>query len=113
MSRLVVNLAEQTICTVVKIREIADTLRALDRFRDAMIVIHSDHGTLRHDRPLVLVKYPGAQTEPFRIARHEVQLIDIAPTILDALGLDHADLDGVNLQNDEARARPTGFERVE
>ena len=113
MSRLVVNLAEQTICTVVKIREIADTLRALDRFRDAMIVIHSDHGTLRPDRPLVLVKYPGAQTEPFRIARHEVQLIDIAPTILDALGLDHADLDGVNLQNDEARARPTGFERVE
>ena len=103
MSRVVAHLAEQTICTVMKIREIADTLRGFDRFRDAMIVIQSDHGTLRRARPLLLVKYPGAQTEPFQIARHEVQLIDIAPTILDALGLEHADLDGVNLQNDEAR----------
>ena len=103
MSRVAVHVAEQTICTVMKIREIADTLRGFDRFRGAMIVIHSDHGTLRRDRPLMLVKYPGAQTEPFQIARHEVQLIDVAPTILDALGLEHADLDGVNLQNDEAR----------
>ena len=104
MRRALVHLAEQTICTVMKIREIADTLRGLDRFRDAMVVIHSDHGVLRRGRPLMLVKYPGARAEPFQIARHEVQLIDVAPTILDALGLDHADLDGMNLQNDAPRS---------
>jgi len=103
MNRVLVNLAEQTICAATKIQEIANKLRELDRYRDAMIVIHSDHGTLRRGRPLILVKYPGAESEPFRIARHEVQLVDIAPTILDATGLDHVDLDGVNLQNDGAR----------
>ncbi|MFT5446331.1 MAG: hypothetical protein ACI9DC_001497 [Gammaproteobacteria bacterium] len=98
MRRVREHLIEQTVCTVTKIREIADTLRKLNRFRNAMIVIHSDHGNLQLLRPLLLVKYPGAESEPFRIDRQQVQLIDIAPSILEAIGVEHEDLDGESIR---------------
>ena len=97
------NLAEQTICTVAKIGQMSDTLRELGRFQNAMIVIHSDHGTLRRARPLLLVKYPGAKFEPLQIADHEVRLVDIVPTILDTFEIGHAELDGVHLQDHKIR----------
>ena len=46
MRGLIEQLPEQQIRTVANIRAIADTLRQHNRFQDALIVIHSDHGTL-------------------------------------------------------------------
>ena len=89
---------EQTVCTTIKIGEFLDTLRNLDRFRDAMIVIHSDHGDILRRRPLLLVKYPGRSQEPLEVARYQVQLLDIAPTILKAVGLEDTGLSGMPLQ---------------
>lgn len=100
-----VTLVEQTMCTVNRLAAFVGLLRRLARFEDAMILVQSDHGTIRRDRPLLLVKYPGRNTEPLAIADHPVQLVDIVPTILDELGIDHSGMDGVSLKNDNPEAR--------
>jgi arylsulfatase A-like enzyme len=78
-------------------------LRAADRFDDALVVVLSDHGEafLEHGRfmhtwglyeeylrvPLV-VKWPqGKESFASEVSEH-VTLIDLAPTILDALGIE-------------------------
>ena len=101
-----VALVEQTMCTVIRLAEFVGLLRRLARFEDAMILVQSDHGTIRRDRPLLLVKYPGRNTEPLVVADHPVQLVDIVPTILDELGIDYSGMDGVSLKNNDPKARP-------
>jgi arylsulfatase A-like enzyme len=77
-----------------------ERLRDLGRYRDALIIVTSDHGELlgEHGRlghgtfpyddvvrvPLI-VKYPG-QTEG-RIEDRPVSTVDVTPTILDTVGL--------------------------
>jgi len=100
-----VTLVAQSMCTVTKLTEFVGALRRLGRFQDAMIIIHADHGTLRRERPLLLVKYPRREAEPFEIAPHVVQLADIAPTIHESLGLEHTRFDGVPLDHDAPGAR--------
>ena len=100
-----VNLIEQTTCAVRIVVDLVEVLREHDRFRDALIVVHSDHGNLQKDRPLLLVKYPGRAGQPLETARHVVQLIDVAPTILEVLDLADPELPGVVLWNDTPHVR--------
>ena len=94
-----VTLVAQSMCTVAKITEFVELLRLLGRFRDAMIVIHSDHGTLHRYRPLLMVKAPGRAAEEFETALEVVQLADVAPTIQSTLDLDLTGLDGIPLDD--------------
>ncbi len=91
------TLLEQTVCATVTIGEFADALRRLGRFTDALIVVHSDHGTINRERPLLLVKYPGRADEAMEQVPYPVQLLDVAPTVLQALGLDTSKLEGLPL----------------
>ncbi len=93
-TKSLVTLTAQSMCTIAKLTELVDRLRALDRLEDAMVVVHADHGTMRRDRPLLLVKPPGRSDEKLEVARQVVQLADIAPTIHKAVGLDVAGFDG-------------------
>ncbi len=84
--------------------EMLDELRSAGRFDDALIVVTSDHGDEffehggrghRHSlfdellRVPLLVRLPAASAVPSRPAtvEEQVSLSDVAPTILDALGL--------------------------
>ena len=61
-------------------------LKRHHRFRNSLIAILSDHGRgfARDERIPLLIKFPQ-QTEPMRVSQN-VQLLDLAPTILDTLG---------------------------
>lgn len=89
-----------------------DRLRALGRYEDALIILVADHGEefgehggWEHGKTLyaeqlrvpLIVKFPrgwGAGVRVDRLARQ----IDIAPTVLAALGHDAGDVDGAPLQ---------------
>ena len=82
----------------------------IDRLGNSLVIIQSDHGTVRKARPLVMVRYPGAPDRELQTASHLVELLDITPTILDALGLpltgpDGSPLDGQPLRLDDPRLR--------
>ena len=103
-------LVDQAICATKMMAAFTDLLRQNGRLRNALIIIHSDHGVYERHRPLLLVKYPGHDAEPMRRADHDVQLIDIAPTIVDAAKLPYppaavADFDGISLRKDEPGIR--------
>ncbi|MBW2362930.1 MAG: sulfatase, partial [Deltaproteobacteria bacterium] len=82
--------------------ELLDWLRAADRYDDALLVLTSDHGdaffghhlfghnsTLYDDMtrvPLLVKPHRGSGIEPRRIA-NPVEGVDVAPTILDAVGI--------------------------
>jgi arylsulfatase A-like enzyme len=97
-------------------------LRALGRYQDALVVFLADHGEefLDHGRWLhgrslfdelvripLLVKFPDGRGAGTRVAR-QVQGIDVAPTVLEALGVPlAADLAGRPLQRAlESREAP-------
>jgi hypothetical protein len=76
-----------------------ERLKQLDRFDDALVVIHADHGEYyRVDndavhpsddislRVLMLVK-PPRRREPFTVSEREVTLLSLAPTILEIAGI--------------------------
>jgi len=105
-------LIDQIVCVTRKIGEFAQVLRSHGAFEDALIVIHSDHGTLDKTRPLLLVKYPGEHSEPLKVARHHVQLLDVMPTILGTLEMplessEGEPLDGVALWRTDPKLRGT------
>lgn len=93
---------ENTLFADALIGRIREALEAADRFDDALVVILADHGEafLEHDRfmhgqkvygellhvPLV-IKWPVATTGFRPVIDDTVTLVDLAPTVLDALGL--------------------------
>jgi len=105
------SLEEQVLGTTCLMIQIIQKLKELGRFEDALILIHADHGyryyldletgkpkALRgfsqveearaYSRALLLLKLPGRDArEPLLVSRAEASLIDIAPTILDAVGV--------------------------
>jgi hypothetical protein len=115
------RMRQQVACTLATVVEWLDRLDRSGRFRDALIVLHGDHGA-RHvvrdgelvrlgrayddpewqrsrSRPLLLVKPPGAgRDQPFAIDERPADLYDVMPTIFDAVGVEpDADLAGSSL----------------
>lgn len=131
----------QAACGLRLVREMANTLKELGRFDDALILVHSDHGltpylgmdfaqrysavvgvlpaappgstvtpdnelklepyarnprsvTMR-SRSLLLVKLPSQ--EAAAVPQGPVQMLDLAPTVLDYFGIDHARYAGLPL----------------
>lgn len=91
----------QTLCALRLLVELSDRLHELNRYEDALIVVHGDHGEpfrlnkdalvrtrARSLRTPLLIKPPGAKrTVGFRISTDETTLLDVAPTLLELLGL--------------------------
>jgi len=103
---------EQAQCTTKLVIQFVETLNALNRFKDAMIVIHADHGRrkdltdiasldLARDacKALLLVKPPGRGAGvPFETSMRETMLLDVPPTILSGVGrLPPPSLEGLSL----------------
>lgn len=106
------NFVNQSRCTLLGVSGFLDRLEELGVYDSSLILIHGDHGGsvpfrlrnaageaiestelgLRYPGapvPLVLVKPVGA-TGPLRTSERPVQLLDVAATVIDQLGLDHA-----------------------
>lgn len=96
---------DQAACAI---RLVEGLLRAIERkgnYAESLILVHSDHGDTRRERPLLLVKPPGRGVErPLAADDTAVQLLDIVPTVYDLLGIEHAALAGVPLHSPAARA---------
>jgi arylsulfatase A-like enzyme len=96
-----------------QIGRIIAELKAKDIYDDTIIMFSSDHGDMMGDyasmgkrtmldaaaRIPFLLKIPGQDHE---IRRDPASLVDVAPTLLSACGIDYdpADFDGVNLMTD-------------
>lgn len=105
-------------------RVLGDLVEALERrglFDESLIVVTSDHGEMLGERGFIghwhylddavvkvplIIKLPG-QTRGVRV-EHNVQTIDILPTVLDALGIgyDRDYLEGCNVCGDFEENRP-------
>ncbi|MGH3442383.1 MAG: hypothetical protein ACRDUY_10160 [Nitriliruptorales bacterium] len=103
------NARKQSRCALRLMGEFVDRLQSLDRYDGSMIIIQSDHGAgfdLRNgklervpmefyserwsrsrSRPLLLIKPPGSTHEGIRVSPLPATLEDVAPTVVDALGL--------------------------
>lgn len=94
------NPHEQSLASVHLMNNFITELKRLGRYKDATIVFHGDHGSSKEiDEPLergfkkdvhtlVLVKPAGASDTPLKVSNAEVQLLDIAPTVYAAAGVD-------------------------
>ena len=103
------TLEDQTTCTTLEIAELLDLLEDRDKFENALILMHGDHGkgvlyengTLRaatdkfygrdwswgRSRPLSLLKPVGAsRSSDFSSDHRPMDLLDIFPTILASVG---------------------------
>ena len=126
---------DQTRCANLIIVDLVTRLKQLGRFEDALILVHGDHGSRYRreedrlipvqdlgldslefswgrSRVLLLVKPPGTGGDvDFAVSEAEVTLLDIAPTVLDALDLPIPDaLEGHSLLDpDLPRSRGTRF----
>ena len=120
--------ARQAKCTNALVVGFLSTLKQLDRFRDALIVIQADHGAsyavrngelqsvdrmedygndwnTSRSRALLLIKLPGRDAEePFETRPDPVSLLDVFPTVAAALGLDAGSAEGVDLFDPYAAA---------
>ena len=69
------------------INKIVDILRSEDRFQNTVMIVTSDHGQKYaiDQRIPLLIRFPGRQLAG--TIKTNVQLLDLAPTILDYLGL--------------------------
>lgn len=101
----------QTLCSLELVRWLVEQLRLLGRYDDSLIIVHSDHGFPRppegqedfnHNKVdsaewpswlveslsagTLLVKWPGARG--FAKSDLPVQTIDLAPTVLEHVGID-------------------------
>jgi len=106
------SMLPQAQCATNMIVQFTNVLNKLGRFNDSMIVIHADHGTWglpaevmsknytrsndyttegfawAVSRALLLLKLPGrGALSPFRVSNAETSLLDILPTMLDAVGI--------------------------
>lgn len=116
---------DQARCTTKLIIDFIRTLKALNRFDEALILIHADHGRRENlenitsldlarnaSRALLLIKPPARVADtPFEVSTLETMLLDIPPTVLQSIG--HEPLrsfEGLSLLNPrsfpESRPRP-------
>jgi hypothetical protein len=102
---------EQSECATKLVVEFLNKLKELDRYDDSLIIIQSDHGarfkvenndlvSIKQDfyseewsnarsRSLLMIKAPGNQSNAaFEVSNAKTTLLDIAPTLLDYLGID-------------------------
>jgi arylsulfatase A-like enzyme len=89
------------------VRAVIESLRASGRLERTIVVITSDHtnGWTTKGRVPLLIRFPRAAVTG-RV-RENVQLVDIAPTLLDYLGQPVPEwMDGISLLDPAARARP-------
>jgi hypothetical protein len=90
-----------------QLRRVIDALRASGRLERTIVVITSDHtnGWTTKGRVPLLIRFPNRALAG-RV-RANVQLVDIAPTIADYLGLGVPGwMDGVSLLDESTRDRP-------
>jgi arylsulfatase A-like enzyme len=104
-----------------------DFLRALGQYDDTLIVVAGDHGEafgehgdfvhghLAYDEIMhvpLIVKFPAGSAVAGGASDALAQLTDIAPTVLDALGLGHlaADMQGVSLLPALSAPQPTSVQ---
>jgi hypothetical protein len=108
---------EQSKCATKMIIDLARELKKLNRFEDSLILVHGDHGSRykvennelvniqkygyyssewsrARSRALMVIKFPSKKMplKSFTISNSETTLLDIAPTVLDAV--DIAPIDG-------------------
>ena len=88
------NLLEQTQCVTDKIRELIAIIKKNNNFDDSLIVIHSDHGEVNRKNPLLLIKFPKSSSHKYQVSDSNVQLLDVAPTILKYAGIEYKQLAG-------------------
>ncbi len=96
------DMLAQTQCTMELLFDFLGVLQTLGRFEDSLILVHGDHGghyrmrdgklidyRSRSLRSLLLVKPVGrGQEDRFEVSPRKSSLLDIAPTILDCVGID-------------------------
>ena len=91
------DLRQQSECSLRLAARFVETLRRLGRYQEATILIHGDHGSVVEQpdgksdrsaeyRTLLLFKPAGA-SGPLRGSADQARLLDVAPTLLAALGL--------------------------
>ncbi len=89
----------QARCATKLLVDFVTELKRLGRFEDSLIIAHGDHGSshppdsalttrMARSRALLLIKLPGVygSQDALRISDRETTLLDIAPTLLDAVG---------------------------
>jgi len=89
------------------VREVIESLRASGRLERTIVVITSDHtnGWTTKGRVPLLIRFPGAAIKG-RVTEN-VQLVDIAPTLMDYLDEPIPSwMDGVSLLDEEERGKP-------
>ena len=102
----------QSQCALNQISALIERLKALDRFTQSTVLVHGDHGerfrlddgnlvphSFRSPSTLLLVKPPG-RIDPLETSSHNVTLLDIAPTLIAAVGAREPDYEGVALLDD-------------
>jgi len=96
------DLMAQTQCTMKLLFDFLDVLHRLGRFEDTLILVHGDHGggyrmrdgqlvdhRSRSLRALLLFKPVGrGHQDRFEVFPRKTSLLDIAPTILECVGID-------------------------
>ena len=89
------------------VRQVIESLRASGRLERTVVVITSDHtnGWTTKGRVPLLIRFPGASIKG-RV-KENVQLVDVAPTLMDYLDEPIPSwMDGVSLLDEEQRRRP-------
>ena len=123
------SIIEQTYCATDLLVQFIERLSKLRRFDDSMVIVHADHGARSADkgaelclsgipqivsrsRALLLLKLPGRDAStPFEVCDLETSLFDIAPTVLDAVGISHSvSYPGISLTHQDRF--PTGRQRL-
>ena len=122
------DVVRQVKCANALLLNFLDTLKNLDRFRDALIVVHADHGAryavsngepkpvtgmrefgdewnTARSRALLLIKLPGRGPErPLETRSDPASLLDVFPTVAASLGLNAEATEGVDLFDPHAAA---------
>ncbi len=109
------NVITQSQCAALLVTKFLKRLKSLDRYDDALILIHGDHGERylvdgsnlteiehRSHRTLLLLKPPSANSpQPLEESRIAATLLDIAPTVYDFMGRESLAHEGLSLIRDE------------
>jgi phosphoglycerol transferase MdoB-like AlkP superfamily enzyme len=91
---------EQSACATKLLVDFVDRLKELGRFNNSLVIAHADHGVYQPDndaenpaervslRALLLIKPIGSDGD-LAVSEVESTVIDIAPTLLNALQVEH------------------------
>lgn len=124
---------EQSMCANRLITDFVDSLKALGLYDNSLIIIQGDHGarfkaegkkliglgsdyyseewSLARARALLLIKTPGSSAkDQFKVSSAETTLMDIAPTLVEALGLKtRMNMEGISLVGSSAPTERTRY----